>query len=55
LRANSKAWTNFQKFSPGYRKRYLIWISGAKKSETRQRRISEAVELILVNVKALLK
>jgi uncharacterized protein YdeI (YjbR/CyaY-like superfamily) len=55
LRANFKAWTNFQKFSPGYRKRYLIWISGAKKSETRRKRISEAVELISANVKALLK
>lgn len=55
LRADSKAWANFQKFSPGYRKRYLIWISGARKSETRQRRISEAVRLISTNVKALLK
>ena len=55
LRANAKAWTNFQEFSPSYRKRYLIWISGAKQSKTRQRRILETVELISKNVKALLK
>ena len=55
LRANAKAWANFQAFSPGYRKRYLIWISGARRSETRRRRILEAVELISKNVKALLK
>lgn len=55
LRSNAKAWANFQKFSPSYRKRYLIWISGAKRSETRRRRILEAVELASRNVKALLK
>ena len=55
LRSNAKAWANFQKFSPGYRKRYLIWISGTRKPETRQRRILEAVELVSMNVKALLK
>jgi uncharacterized protein YdeI (YjbR/CyaY-like superfamily) len=55
LRANPRAWTNFQKFSSSYRKRYSMWISAAKRSGTRQRRISEAVELISRNVKALLK
>ena len=55
LKSNAKAWANFQNFSPSYRKRYMIWISGARKSETRQRRILEAVELVSKNVKALLK
>ena len=55
LRANSKAWSNFERFTPSYRKRYLIWISGAKRPETRKKRIGEAVTLISRNVRALLK
>ena len=55
LRKNRKAWTNFERMAPSHRKRYLIWITGAKRPETRQRRISEAVVLITQNVKNLLK
>jgi uncharacterized protein YdeI (YjbR/CyaY-like superfamily) len=55
LRRNKKALANFEKFAPGYRKKYLVWISAAKKPETRRKRISEAVELISENVKDLLK
>jgi len=55
LRANPRAWSNFEQYTPSYRKRYLMWISSAKKSETREMRIREAVDLISKNVKALLK
>jgi len=55
LRANKTAWDNFERFTPGYRKRYLMWILTAKKPETRNRRIAEAVSLISRNVKELLK
>lgn len=55
LRANKKAWDNFTKFTPGYRKKYLVWISDVKKPEIRKKRIKEAVELISHNVKNLLK
>ena len=55
LKANRKAWNNFQKFTAIYRKKYMIWISGAKRPETRQKRIAEAVDLISQNVKELLK
>jgi len=55
LKANKRAWTNFERFGESYRKRYLIWIEGAKRPETRKRRVAEAVELISRNVKALLK
>lgn len=55
LRRNKQAWGNFQRMGPSYRKRYLIWISGAKKPETRQKRIAEAVVLVASNVKVLLK
>jgi len=55
LIANRKAWANFNKFTPNYRKKYFVWIAAAKKAETRKRRIAEAVDLISRNVKALLK
>jgi uncharacterized protein YdeI (YjbR/CyaY-like superfamily) len=55
LRRNKKAQANFEHFAPSHRKRYLIWISGAKKPETRKKRIEEAVVLISKNVKDLLK
>ncbi len=55
LKANKKAWTNFDKFTPSYRRRYLMWISAAKRPETRKKRIDEAIVLISRNVKALLK
>lgn len=55
LRKNDLAWRNFQGFTDGYRKKYLIWIKSAKRPETRKKRIDEAVELIARNVKNLLK
>ena len=55
LNKNKRARKNFHAFSPSHKKRYLIWISGAKRPETRKKRIGEAVELISRNVKNLLK
>ena len=55
LKKNKMAWNNFQTFAPSHKKRYVIWISGAKRSETRQKRVDEAVVLISRNVKNLLK
>jgi uncharacterized protein YdeI (YjbR/CyaY-like superfamily) len=46
---------NFGRFGPSHRKRYLIWISGAKTPETRAKRIAEAVVLVSRNAKALLR
>jgi uncharacterized protein YdeI (YjbR/CyaY-like superfamily) len=55
LKKNKIAWNNFQEFAPSHKKRYLIWISGAKRPETRKKRIDESVELISRSVKNLLK
>jgi uncharacterized protein YdeI (YjbR/CyaY-like superfamily) len=43
LEKNKKALEAYGRFSPSHRKRYLIWISAAKRPETRARRIEEAV------------
>jgi len=55
LRANKRAWNNFQGFAPSYRQRYVMWVSDSKRPETRSRRIADAVELISQNVKELTK
>lgn len=55
LEWNEKAFENFSKFAPSYRKRYLMWLASAKTTETRKRRVEEAVDLIARNVKNLLK
>lgn len=55
LRKNRLAWSNFEHMAPSHKKRYLVWIAAAKRPETRQRRIGEAVVLVSRNVKNLLK
>jgi uncharacterized protein YdeI (YjbR/CyaY-like superfamily) len=55
LKKNKEARANFEHFTPSYRKRYVVWISPAKRPETRRKRIDEAVLLISRNVKTLLK
>ena len=44
LMANSAAWENFQKLAPSHQRNYIGWISDAKREETRQKRIRQAVE-----------
>lgn len=46
LIANPKAKEVFEGKSNSFRKEYIIWITGAKTDETRQKRISEALEWI---------
>jgi uncharacterized protein YdeI (YjbR/CyaY-like superfamily) len=55
LKKDRRAWENFSSFTTSYRKKYVMWISDAKKPETRKKRIAEAVVLISRNVKNLLK
>jgi len=43
LKISPKAWENFSKLPPSHRRNYIAWISDAKKEETRQRRIQEAI------------
>jgi uncharacterized protein YdeI (YjbR/CyaY-like superfamily) len=46
ISANKKAWENFNKLAPSYKKQYVGWITTAKKEETRQRRLKEALEIL---------
>ena len=51
LKANQKAWDNFNQLAPGYRKQYVGWLQSAKRPETREKRLKEAIELLDRNKK----
>lgn len=44
LKKNKKALAVFEKFAPSHRKEYLEWITEAKREETRNKRMAEAIE-----------
>ena len=44
LAGNRKAAATFEAFSPSHRREYLEWVAEAKRDETRERRIAQAVE-----------
>lgn len=46
LRKNRKALAAFEAFPPSHRREYIEWITEAKRDETKQRRIAQAVEWI---------
>ena len=46
LGRNKKAATVFAAFSPSCRREYVEWIAGAKRSDTREKRIAEAIKWI---------
>ena len=43
---NKKAKACFDQLAPSYRKQYIWWISTAKRQETREKRLSEAIILL---------
>ena len=54
-KTSSSAWENFNRLPPSHQRNYIGWISDAKKEETRQRRIQEAIERLEKNQKLGLK
>ena len=49
---NEKAFENYQNFTRGQRKSYLYHLNQAKREETRQKRISEIIQLCQQNIKS---
>ena len=43
LAANRPARANFDRFAPGQRREYLEWVTQAKRAETREKRIAQAI------------
>jgi len=51
LMKHPQAWENFNNFAPSYRGTYIIWVSMAKRQQTKDDRIKKVVEYALRNVK----
>lgn len=51
LRASPEAESFFESLSFSHKRSYVDWIVGVKKDETRQRRVAQAVELLLTKRK----
>jgi uncharacterized protein YdeI (YjbR/CyaY-like superfamily) len=49
LRARPPAWRNYRRLPPSEQRKYVGWITFAKKQETRARRLAEAVGLLAQN------
>ena len=45
FRKNKPAWADWEKRPPGYRKTVLGWVTGAKRPETRAKRLAELIEV----------
>jgi len=46
LKKDPKATATFEEFSPSHKREYVEWITEAKQTETRQRRVAQAIEWI---------
>ncbi|KYK36224.1 MAG: hypothetical protein AYK19_09065 [Theionarchaea archaeon DG-70-1] len=51
LAANEKVWENFTNLAPGYKQQYIGWVMGAKREETRKRRLKELMKVLEKNEK----
>ena len=49
---NPKAFANYNSFAPSYRKSYLYWLQQAKRTETKEKRITEIIQLCNQNIKS---
>jgi uncharacterized protein YdeI (YjbR/CyaY-like superfamily) len=49
------AWRAFERLAPTHRRQFILWIATAKKQETREKRVSEAVAMLRAGKKLGLK
>ena len=55
FKTNPSAWQHFQALAATYRRNFVVWIHVAKRPETRERRIREAIALLAAGKKLGLK
>jgi uncharacterized protein YdeI (YjbR/CyaY-like superfamily) len=55
LQADPRAWSFFKQLAPSYRRAYVGWIDSAKRDETKQKRLEEAVRRLAAGEKLGLK
>ncbi len=46
LKMDGPAWKSFEALAPSHRRRYVSWIAMAKRDETRQERLREAIAML---------
>lgn len=51
LMTNEKAWNNYRNLAPSAREMYAYWLTSAKKPETKEKRLKEAIALLEKNKK----
>jgi uncharacterized protein YdeI (YjbR/CyaY-like superfamily) len=47
LKTNARAWENFSQMAPSHRRQYILWITMAKREETRDKRLKEAIQMLV--------
>jgi uncharacterized protein YdeI (YjbR/CyaY-like superfamily) len=55
LKADPRAWQYFEQLAPSYRRAYIGWIESAKREETKEKRLQEAISLLAAGKKLGLK
>ena len=55
LQSRPRAWQHFKQLAPSYRRAYIGWIDSAKRQETKERRLREALGLLAAGKKLGLK
>ena len=55
LRKKKPAWDNFMSLAPSHQRNYVLWVSMAKREETRAKRLQESIQLLVENKKLGLK
>ncbi len=55
LKTDARAWQYFGQLAPSYRRAYIGWIDSAKRDETKDRRLREALNLLAAGKKLGLK
>ncbi len=55
LKSNTGAWEHFGRLAPSYRRLYIAWIDSAKREETKEKRLREAISLLAAGKKLGLK
>jgi len=46
FKANRRAWDYFEQLAPSFRRAYIAWIDSAKREETKDKRLREAIDLL---------
>jgi uncharacterized protein YdeI (YjbR/CyaY-like superfamily) len=55
LKTDPRAWQYFEQLAPSYRRAYICWIESAKREETKEKRLREALSLLATGKKLGLK